>query len=158
MPDSDIDDGYIEAGRPRAGQPGHDDDGRLYDDAERLFMEGSPPPRGSHAIDIHGTMQIAAELYGVVPAGDYELADAGPRKLPEETPVVRRVRHHADGHFVADGPCTERRVGVEQIAHRRWHARRACPYGWQVRVLSTPPYNRRRLWSQDCEELSEPEY
>lgn len=74
-------------------------------------------------------------------------AGALQRKLPEETPVVRRLRQRPRGHLapVTDRPA--RRVAVDLIARRRAGARRACPCGWQVRVLSIPPRNRRRLWT-----------
>jgi hypothetical protein len=75
-----------------------------------------------------------------------ELVENG-RKLPEETPIVRRTRHRARGHFSVNG-MPVRRVGVKLIARRRRLARRACPYGWQVRVLGVPPRSRRRLWTQ----------
>lgn len=77
------------------------------------------------------------------PAG----AGALQRKLPEETPVVRRLRQRSRGHLAPATDRPARRVAVDLIAHRRAGARRACPCGWQVRVLSTPPRNRRRLWT-----------
>lgn len=75
-------------------------------------------------------------------------ADAPQRKLPEETPVVRRFRHSSNDHLEAPTGRPPRRVGVRAIARRRATARRACPCGWQVRVLGTPPRNRRRLWTK----------
>jgi hypothetical protein len=116
MPDFDVNEGYFEAGRRRADSP----------------LSGLPADE----------LQAAAtgETRGQ-PAGEEER-----RRLPEETPVVRRTRHLAQGHFSTRG-ARPRRVGVTLIARRRRLARRACPYGWHVRVLGTPPRNRRRLWT-----------
>ena len=134
MPDFEVNEGYVEAGRRRADSPlpGRRDDDRVSADG-----------------------YVTAEESGVVPAptARVEGADAGDateavedrRKLPEETPIVRRTRHLAAGHFSASAPAP--RVGIKLMARRRRLARRACPYGWQVRVLGTPPRNRRRLWT-----------
>lgn len=136
MPDFEVNEGYVEAGRRRADSPlsNRGDDDRV--------------PADGH---------VAADEGGVVPAPvvggpETDAADATEavedrRKLPEETPIVRRTRHLAAGHFAASST-PARRVGVRLMGRRRRLARRACPYGWQVRVLGTPPRNRRRLWTQ----------
>lgn len=135
MPDFDVNEGYVEAGRRRADSP--------------LSSRG-----GDDRIPADG--YVPAEDGGVAPAPLMRLegtdsVDAGEavenvRKLPEETPIVRRTRHLAAGHFSASS-VPVRRVGVKLMARRRRLARRACPYGWQVRVLGTPPRNRRCLWT-----------
>ena len=132
MPDFEVNEGYVEAGRRRADSP--------------LSSRG-----GEDRVPADG--YVPAEEGGVAPAPviRVEATDAvdaveGRRKLPEETPIVRRTRHLAAGHFSASGAPLPR-VGVKLIARRRRLARRACPYGWQVRVLGTAPRNRRRLWT-----------
>jgi hypothetical protein len=138
MPDFEVNEGYVEAGRRRADSPlpGRRDDDRVSADGVSadgyLTAEegGAPAPI------------VRAEG---VDAGDSAEAVEDRRKLPEETPIVRRTRHLATGHFSANGPAS--RVGIKLMARRRRLARRACPYGWQVRVLGTPPRNRRRLWT-----------
>jgi hypothetical protein len=136
MPDFEVNEGYIAAGRRRADSP--------------LSTRG-----GEDRVPADGF--LTAEEGGVAPAlgGRGEGAEAADateavedrRKLPEETPIVRRTRHLAAGHFLAGGVPPGRRVGVKLVARRRRLARRACPYGRQVRVLGTPPRNRRRLWT-----------
>jgi hypothetical protein len=130
MPDFDVNEGYAEAGRRRADSPLP----RLSVDG--VTTEGRVAPYG---LDV-----TSENIYGddIAPAW----AGEGPRKLPEETPVVRRARHLPEGHFSADAP-PRRRVGVKLIARRRRFARRACPYGRRVRTLGTPMRNRRRLWT-----------
>lgn len=78
-----------------------------------------------------------------------EPADESPDtpQLFEQTPIVRRTRHHVSGHRSAADAGPGRRVGVKMIARRRRLARRACPFGWKVRVLSTRSRHRRRLWT-----------
>jgi hypothetical protein len=137
MPDFEVNEGYAEAGRRRADSPlpsrGGDDrvpaDGYVAGDAGGV----APAP----IVHVEG-----------IDAADATEAVEERRKLPEETPIVRRTRHLATGHFSASGMPTARRVGVKLIARRRRLARRACPYGWQVRVLGTPPRGRRRLWTK----------
>jgi hypothetical protein len=133
MPDFEVNEGYVEAGRRRADSPlpeGRDDD-RVSADGYLTAEEGGAPAPIVRAEGID--------------AGDATEAVEDRRKLPEETPIVRRTRHLATGHFSASGPAS--RVGIKLMARRRRLARRACPYGWQVRVLGTPPRNRRRLWT-----------
>jgi hypothetical protein len=135
MPDFEVNEGYVEAGRRRADSPlssrGGEDrvpaDG--YIPAEEGGFATAPLKRdeGMDSVDANETVESS-------------------RKLPEETPIVRRTRHLAAGHFSGTG-MPVRRVEVKLMARRRRLARRACPYGWQVRVLSTPPRNRRRLWT-----------
>ena len=135
MPDFEVNEGYVEAGRRRADSPlpgpGNDD---------RVSADGYVPA------DEGGAQAPGVRAEGA-DAGDATEAVEDRRKLPEETPIVRRTRHLAAGHFSASGVVPTRRVGVKLIARRRRLARRACPYGWQVRVLGTPPRNRRRLWT-----------
>jgi hypothetical protein len=132
MPDFEVNEGYVEAGRRRADSPLP---ARQAD--ERVTVDGGHPPAdgpGAGDGSTHGEGADAPE------AGDER------RKLPEETPIVRRTRHLATGHFAASAN-PARRVGVKLIARRRRLARRACPYGWHVHVLGTPPRHRRRLWT-----------
>ena len=136
MPDFEVNEGYAEAGRRRADSPLSS-----RGDEERVSADGF----------------VAADAGGVAPgsivhvdgadAADAAEAVGDRRRLPEETPIVRRTRHLAKGHLSARTMPPARRVGVRLVARRRRLARRACPYGWQVRVLSTPPRNRRRLWT-----------
>jgi hypothetical protein len=135
MPDFEVNEGYIEAGRRRADSPlsARSGDDRISADGHVAADEGGIAP----APGMRGEGADAADATEAV---------EDRRKLPEETPVVRRTRHLAAGHFSASGP-RARRVGVRLIARRRRLARRACPYGWQVRVLGTPPRGRRRLWT-----------
>ncbi len=136
MPDFEVNEGYAEAGRRRADSP--------------LSSRGQDDR-------VSADEYVAADESGVgqapiVHADGPDAADAAEavedrRKLPEETPIVRRTRHLATGHFSARGTPPARRVGVRLMARRRRLARRACPYGWQVRVLGTPPRGRRRLWT-----------
>ncbi|HEY2535468.1 MAG TPA: hypothetical protein VGI24_00600 [Solirubrobacteraceae bacterium] len=107
MPDYEINEGYVEAGRRRADSP-----------LESRSLEVGEPVEPVESV----------------------------RKLPEETPIVRRTRHLATGHFSGAGMATPR-LGERLMARRRRLARRACPYGWQVRVLSTPVRARRQLWT-----------
>ncbi len=131
MPDFEVNEGYIEAGRRRADSP-----------LPGLPADERVPADGGLAAD--GLDTRPGRLLGE----DAEArANAKPHKLPEETPVVRRTRHLATGHLAASG-IPARRVGVALIARRRRLARRACPYGWKVRVLGTPPRHCRRLWTQ----------
>lgn len=136
MPDFEVNEGYVEAGRRRADSPlssrGGED--RVPADGYVPAEEGGVAP--APVMRVEGTDAIDAD----------EIVDNG-RKLPEETPIVRRTRHLATGHFSASGMPVWR-VGVKLMARRRRLARRACPYGWQVRVLGVPPRNRRRLWTQ----------
>ncbi|HEV3320495.1 MAG TPA: hypothetical protein VG053_12330 [Solirubrobacteraceae bacterium] len=136
MPDFEVNEGYVEAGRRRADSPlpGLRDDGRVV------------PADGYVAADEGGVAPAPGVRAEGADAGDAAEAVEDRRKLPEETPIVRRTRHLAAGHFSPSGP-PARRVGVKLIGRRRRLARRACPYGWQVRVLGTPPRNRRRLWT-----------
>jgi hypothetical protein len=134
MPDFEVNEGYIEAGRRRADSPlpGLREDDRVSADGYVTADGWGGPVPGAHGEDTD-----AAEVAG---AGENR------HKLPEETPVVRRTRHLATGHLPTGGR-PARRVGVTLMARRRRLARRACPYGWQVRVLGTPPRHRRRLWT-----------
>jgi len=135
MPDFEINEGYAEAGRRRADAPlsarGGED--RVPTDGYVTADEGAAAP--APVVHVEG-----------LDAADVPEALEAHRKLPEETPIVRRTRHLATGHSAARGVPTWR-VEVKLIARRRRLARRACPYGWQVRVLGTPPRNRRRLWT-----------
>lgn len=139
MPDFEINEGYVEAGRRRADSPLSSRGG-----GDRLPGEG-----GYGASEDGGTPAPVVRVEGSDAADATETIEES-RKLPEETPIVRRTRHFAAGHFSASAVPRARRVGagVKLIARRRRLARRACPYGWQVRVLGTPPRNRRRLWTQ----------
>jgi hypothetical protein len=133
MPDFEVNEGYVEAGRRRADAPLPD-----------LRADERVPADGSVSADGHNSAVTgAARSEGA----DATLAGEGRRKLPEETPIVRRTRHLAAGHFSARNIAPARCAGVRLIARRRRLARRACPYGWHVRVLGTPPRNRRRLWT-----------
>jgi hypothetical protein len=64
-------------------------------------------------------------------------------RLP--APVIRRTRH---GRHPAVPRAARRRLGTPMLARRRRVARRACPFGWQVRVLGGPPRKRRHLWTE----------
>jgi hypothetical protein len=136
MPDFEVNEGYVEAGRRRADSPlpglGEDEHGSADG---YVAQEGGAPGPGAWA-----------EGEGVDGADATETVEE-PRRLPEETPIVRRTRHLARGHFAASG-LAARRVGVQLMARRRRLARRACPYGRQVRVLGTPLRKRRCLWTQ----------
>jgi hypothetical protein len=136
MPDFEVNEGYAEAGRRRADSPlsSRSGDDRVSADGYVPAEEGGVAP--APIVRAEGT-----------DAGDAPEIVEEHRKLPEETPIVRRTRHLAAGHRSASGMSPARRVGVKLIARRRRLARRACPYGWQVRVLGTPPRNRRRLWT-----------
>ncbi len=134
MPDFEVNEGYVEAGRRRADSPLP---GLRNDDL--VSADGYVPA------DEGGAQRPGARAEGA-DTGDATEAVEDRRKLPEETPIVRRTRHLAAGHFSASG-ASARCVGVKLIARRRRLARRACPYGWQVRVLGTQPRNRRRLWT-----------
>jgi hypothetical protein len=136
MPDFEINEGYAEAGRRRADAPlsGRDGEDRVPADGYVAADEGAATP----------TPVVHAE--GIDAADAPEALEAH-RKLPAETPIVRRTRHLATGHSAARGVPSTWRVGVKLIARRRRLARRACPYGWQVRVLGTPLRKRRRLWT-----------
>jgi hypothetical protein len=133
MPDFEVNEGYVEAGRRRADSPlpGLRDEDRVSADGYVAAEDGGAP-----------TPSVRADA---ADAADAAVEDR--RKLPEETPIVRRTRHLAAGHLSASDVAPARRVGVKLMARRRRLARRACPYGWQVRVLGTPPRNRRRLWT-----------
>jgi hypothetical protein len=140
MPDFEVNEGYAEAGRRRADSPLSS---RV--DGDRLPADGYLPAE-------EGVMPIPVVHVEETDAADATEAVEGIRRLPEETPIVRRTRHLATGHLAtghfAVGGTASRRVGVKLMARRRRLARRACPYGWQVRVLSTPPRKRWRLWTQ----------
>jgi hypothetical protein len=137
MPDFDVNEGYVEAGRRRADSPlsSRDDDDRVSADGYVPADEGGLAPASVVRVEEADAMDAT------------EAVEHG-RRLPEVTPKVRRTRHHATGHSSAGGMAPARLVGVKLIVRRRRLARRACPYGWQVRVLGTPPRNRRRLWTQ----------
>jgi hypothetical protein len=134
MPDFEVNEGYVEAGRRRADSPLS---GLRSDD--RVSADGYVPAE-------EGTVQGSGACIEGTDGSDATEAVEDRRKLPEQTPILRRTRHLAAGHFSACG-VPARRVRVKLIARRRRLARRACPYGWQVRVLGTPPRNRRRLWT-----------
>lgn len=155
MPDFDVNEGYVEAGRRRADSslPGIPADG--------ISVDGRVAPYG---LDVTSDYLPGEDTYAY-PAGAGELSSSSgssssspPRKLPEETPIVRRTRHLSTGHLSTGRLSTDRlssggvspvrRVGVRLIARRRRLARRACPFGWRVRVLGTPPRHRRRLWTK----------
>jgi len=135
MPDFEVNEGYAEAGRRRADSPlpGLKDEDRVSADGYVPAEEGGAP-----------TPSVRADTADTADAAE---AVEDRRKLPEETPIVRRTRHLAAGHLSAGDVVPARRVGVKLMSRRRRLARRACPYGWQVRVLGTPPRNRRRLWT-----------
>jgi hypothetical protein len=136
MPDFEVNEGYVEAGRRRADSPLPD----LRND-DRMSADGYVPA------DEGGAQGSGVRPEGA-DTGDAAEAVEDRRKLPEETPIVRRTRHLAAGHLSASGVVPARRVGVKLMARRRRLARRACPYGWQARVLGTPPRNRRLLWTK----------
>lgn len=142
VPDFEVNEGYVEAGRRRADSP--------LSSRVSAAEDKRTPTDGYGAIEEGGfalAPGIRAEGADALETGDSAGTVDGPRALPERTPIVRRTRHLATGHFVATDMPTARRVGVELIARRRRLARRACPYGWQVRVLGRPPRNRRCLWT-----------
>ncbi len=136
MPDFEVNEGYAEAGRRRADSPLSSRGGE-----DRVPIDGyAPAEEGGFApVPLKHVEEIDAAV-------DADESVEGSRKLPEETPIVRRTRHLAAGHFSSAGMPAPR-VGVRLMARRRRLARRACPYGWQVRVLGTPARNRRRLWT-----------
>jgi hypothetical protein len=144
MPDFEVNEGYVEAGRRRADSPLPE---RRAD--ELLSADGRVLPDGRDAAPDGRDETPGPALLGedAVQAKGGGEPLSPPRKLPEQTPIVRRTRHLAAGHF-ATRCAPGRRVGVRLIARRRRLARRACPYGWQVRVLGAPPRHRRRLWTQ----------
>ncbi len=136
MPDFEVNEGYSEAGRRRADSPLSSRGGE-----DRVPIDGYGPIEESGFAQV--PLKRAEGLDSSIDAGE-PVENA--RKLPEETPIVRRTRHLAAGHLSsADMPV--RRIGVKLMARRRRLARRACPYGWQVRVLGTAPRARRRLWT-----------
>ena len=152
MPDFDVNEGYLHASARRVDPslPGIPDDG--------ISIDGRVAPYGlDMAAEDLLWEDFASELSdaGLEPPvreildeeGGPALAEPPLHKLPEQTPIVRRARHHAIGHRTAPEAGPGRRVGVKMIARRRRLARRACPFGWRVRVLSTPPRHRRRLWT-----------
>jgi hypothetical protein len=141
MPDFEVNEGYVEAGHGRA----HPDlpelraDGLLFADDRGASEDRDAAPEEGHKKKLGRALGEAAAR---------AQAEEERRKLPEETPIVRRTRHLATGHLSANRRVApRRRVGVTLIARRRRLARRACPYGWQVRVLGTPPRHCRRLWT-----------
>jgi hypothetical protein len=136
MPDFEVNEGYVEAGRRRADSPLSSRGGE-----DRVPIDGYAPTEEGGFVPV--PLKRAEGIDSSVDAGE---PVESPRKLPEETPIVRRTRHLAAGHF-SGGGMPAPRVGVRLMARRRRLARRACPYGWQVRVLGTPPRNRRRLWT-----------
>ena len=136
MPDFEVNEGYVEAGRRRADSPLSSRGGE-----DRVPTDGYGPTEEGGFAPV--PLMRAEGMDSSVDAGE---AVENARKLPEETPIVRRTRHLAAGHF-SDSGMPARRVGVKLIARRRRLARRACPYGWQVRVLGTPPRARRCLWT-----------
>jgi len=150
MPDFEVNEGYIEAGRRRADMPLPD---RWVD--ERIPADERVSGDGHVASDSRGAMLESAHPEGVEGSAPGIEPGAGEksRKLPAETPIVRRTRHLAEGHLSASDAAPARRVGVRLMARRRRLARRACPYGWHVRVLGTPPHRRRHLWTT-CHESS----
>ncbi|HYM44686.1 MAG TPA: hypothetical protein VES65_00800 [Solirubrobacteraceae bacterium] len=140
MPDFEVNEGYVEAGRRRADAP-------LAESGAR--SEAPPVPAGEDQL----LEEWLSAWYGLttaedrVPeAGGEAPAAAEARRLPEETPIVRRTRHRADGHF-AGGDAERKRLEVRLIARRRRLARRACPYGRRAHLLGTPLRSRRRLWT-----------
>ncbi|HTR72769.1 MAG TPA: hypothetical protein VMG80_04160 [Solirubrobacteraceae bacterium] len=153
MPDFDVNEGYLHASARRADPslPG----GALSDG---ISVDGRVAPYG---LDVTSEQMFEAMLED----GADEPVDDGsdparealvygeptffepPHRLPEQTPIVRRTRHDLIGHHTVRDAGSGRRVGVAMVARRRRLARRACPCGWTVRVLSTPPRRRRRLWT-----------
>jgi hypothetical protein len=139
MPDFEVNEGYVEAGRRRADSPLS---------ARQAGGESSvdgrvAPPDGRGAVDERALgEEREASIRGEasIPGGEL-------RRLPEQTPIVRRTRHLASGHLPAGDVTSRRCVGVALLARRRRLARRACPYGWRVRVLDQPRSRRRRLWT-----------
>ena len=109
MPDFEVNEGYVEAGRRRADSPlpGRGDDDRVSADGYLTAEEGGAP---APTVRTEG-----------VDAGDATEAVEDRRKLPEETPIVRRTRHLVTGHFSASGPAS--RVGIKLMARRRRLAR-----------------------------------
>ena len=117
MPDFDVNEGYVEAGRRRADSsvPGIPADG--------VSVDGRVAPYG---LDVNSDYLLGEDVdvypAGIVdayPAGAGELSSSPesssslpPRKLPEETPIVRRARHRATGHLPRGGVAPRRRVGV----------------------------------------------
>ena len=131
MPDFEVNEGYVEAGRRRADSP-------------------LPDPRADERTSADGRVGQdgrGAEAGRALEAGAEAQAGGDLRRMPEPPPIIRRTRHLAEGHFSASGAVPSRRVGVKLIARRRRLARRACPYGWHVHVLGTPLRHRRRLWT-----------
>ena len=164
MPDFEVNEGYIEAGRRRADsllgasearnealpvpsreeQRAQEELARRAQEEEELAQERLARERRAQEQLAAWYRRIAGE--GRAPGADAQASANEARRLPEETPIVRRTRHRADGHVAGDAGCW-RRVGVKLIVRRRRLARRACPYGRRVRVLGTPLRNRRRLWT-----------
>jgi hypothetical protein len=142
MPDFDVNEGYAEAARRRADAslPGLPADG--------VSVDGRVDPYGLDVTSDYLLGDVTDAFLSQGGQSGGERSSFAARKLPEETPIVRRTRHLAVGHFSAGGASPGRRVGVRLIARRRRLARRACPFGWQVRVLGTPPRRRRRLWTK----------
>ncbi len=153
MPDFDVNEGYLHASARRADpslpggalNDGISVDGRVAPygldvTSEQMFeamLEDSAEESGGDGSD------PAREALAYGEPAFFEL----PYRLPEQTPIVRRARHHLIGHHTAGDVWPGRRVGVKMVARRRRLARRSCPCGWTVRVLSTPPRHRRRLWT-----------
>ncbi len=142
MPDFEVNEGYVEAGHNRADPPLGDsardgDPSFLSREEEQLLDDwlwswyGLPPPSDP-------ALQVRARE---------DEPPSEPRHLPEETPIVHRVRDDAEGHLSEDRHSRNRRTEVRQMAQRRFKARRACPFGWRVRVLDRPTRKRRRLWT-----------
>jgi hypothetical protein len=160
MPDFEVNEGYVEAGRRRADSPLSSRGGE-----DRTPLDGyGAPPTGDDAhvapapivrlegmlgegVDAIDAIEDFKELEAFESLEAAETIEGRRRKLPPETPIVRRTRHLAAGHHSFAHARPARRVGVRLIARRRRLARRACPYGWQVRVLGTPLRHRRRLWT-----------
>jgi hypothetical protein len=149
MPDFEVNEGYMEAGRRRADSPMPGSGGpseRMSEtlsavSSEDLILDEWLTSWYELTGDEDRPSEVSVEAAPQAPAADEE------RRLPEETPIVRRTRHRPDGHLAAGGTGSGRRVGVRLIARRRRLSRRACPYGCRVHILGTPPRGRRRLWT-----------
>jgi hypothetical protein len=159
MPDFDLNEGYLQASARRAelSLSGTFDDALATGDLDATrdaWLDAENLIHAESLIDAEGLPGedlIAGLLDGEgLRMEDFLVGDltspqpSGPSpKRPGRTPVVRRARHLAGGHRSTGVPRPGRRIGVQLIARRRRLARRACPFGWTVRVLGTQSHDLR---------------
>ncbi len=135
MPDFEVNEGYMDAGRDRADSP---------TDKTPAPDDGEQPVRPGEEMVLDDWL---ASLYGPIPALERVIDPPGASEIPqipEETPIVRRVRDSFEGHRHGGQP-PSRRVEVELIAQCRFLARRACPFKRRVVVLGRPALIGRQL-------------